>query len=408
MCSQISFRVPCVLLTLIATHSCGVAGATEIVVIQGEIEAYADSVHTISGRCRWTVTPPPHLVADPNTHPYENHTAAIDFEMDPRGKRTRLEILRQWQYSAYSDDPFVIRSLIVCDGVQAFRLYHTYLQDPVDVGLPVDVPYRLSASNRDRLWNGLEPREISGLLVPWVRMPLRDVLRRKDVHVMGSSLVGDRECVKVEMPDGGSILVLHLDPSRGFLPRRMEHVKVDEPRKPPNLNRSVIDITGFKQFPLPDGGELWFPTAARMRTWLDTRETLHIEELWINAPLSMDRFQVDVASLPAGVRLPKADGKARVSGGEEGRRIANEISRLHTEHSKRLESVLGPPAPERRVATSATGSVPTESTGSRWTWWLAGTGLIVLIACGVARIVQSRVKLTGALDPANEAPDTDD
>ena len=339
----------------------------------------------LTGRYKETAD---HPINPDNNYAQENTHYLVKFEHDLTQGRWRYDVRASWIYKAYSNVPTTVRRVESFEGQRSYSLYYTYISEPTGAGLPPSKPFKLDIRMaQGSLPGSLHPLRLAGLGFKHLGQDspsLLTLLESEPCTWEGKDRVAGADCYKITIrPRSGDLLItVWLDAGHGYLPRREEHRRRNEPGGLPRIVESV-ETTHFQEFDTPDGKKIWFPTRGRSEMLSGAlKNSFELQELRFEATLPAEHFQFDPEDLPPGVFVNDRPGGAKYyTGGEDGQKIYEDVQRLFDAVDENLKEKLGPhpdsmPPPKRPFAPR-----PKDNAEANTSSWLI-TNVVLLALVG--------------------------
>jgi hypothetical protein len=377
---------------------CAAASAQETVdlkTIHAALEFYKSSIKTLEG------TYTSHLSGEPQRARalmMEDLRFERKFAIDLATGRSAIESTKTWLYSDISrTERFSHRQRTAFDGTRHYALLNTIGAGPLDAKVPRDAPHNLIIRATDQTHFHYGPWALSGLRLKDFGVSLADLINRGEATVAGRDTIDGAECYRVSIRNPGIETTVWLDPQRDFLFRALERRRVPREGTDEDAQRvgqiEMIEIQEFGEFPDAARNESrWFPVRATVRN-PGRLETIKIESLTINPPLDDERFRIDPATLPDGVRITDgSDGRKEVTSFTGNRPdLWESVQALVDQETQEMRNFLGRPAPDSLVPIPESQQIRVRSTGAIQGWvWALAAGSLLLLVLGVYGLVRRR------------------
>jgi hypothetical protein len=155
---------------------------------------------------------------------------------------------------------------------------------------------------------------MAGLPCAGPGVSLASILNAPDAQITGERVIETARCIDVAASVGEWQIQASLDPNVSCLPRRLTTTHASNPTQP-NFQQEILE---FGQFPDPKTNEpLWFPTSGRETDLGTIHVEIRLERLSVNTPMTKADFQLDLESLPPGVRIESKSGTTYTGGAKE-------------------------------------------------------------------------------------------
>lgn len=365
----------------------------DISTVRAAVDYYAARVKTLSGKYVHKMGRAPGAKTTPAA--MREYRAEIVFRADLVSRKVLLDERSSYWLPGKGGDrvPFGLHTVRTSDGTYSAALIHSHVRSPVESKLPPDLPMWLNLAPHDNVADEYVPWTFCGLWMPGAGS-LRAALAISSAHVENSETINGADCVRVSVgPPGEAALIVWLDQTHDFLPRRIELWRNAGGRK----LLHGLDVADIRNFPDSAGAQtVWFPVVCRARNWVDDAHDLEIADLTINAPIDGRDVTIQVDELPDGIQVN--DASTRGLGGfyTGGRKdVWDERKRLYDEEHAEIEDLFEAPRPERVALDDSSEerapAVTAEAeSGANWPLWLLGVAAICLIVGGWMSIARAR------------------
>jgi hypothetical protein len=262
------------------------------------------------------------------------------------------------------------------------------LSEPTGAGVPPSQPYQLSIRKGEVSFPGnLDPLRLAGLGRKHLGGDPRSLakfLQEEHCTLEGPEQIAGVDCYRVGVRPRlqDRVIKIWLDAEHGSLPRREEDRRLDKHGAWKIEER--VEISRFSEWTLPSGEKIWFPAKARMEfPRAGVKNSFELEELTFRESPPVESFRIDPEDLPAGVFVRRTGEEDFYTGGEEGRKIYEDVQKLYGTVRENLEQKLGPPPhtipAQYNVPTEPNKDLPQEKSSA---WLITNLALLMVLAGG--------------------------
>jgi hypothetical protein len=353
-------------------------GANELDEAWATTAFYAQAIETLSGR--ETIRSTDASGRDTRT---KDRRRDRDFACELRSGRIYSNEVSSQVFPAISaTNRLAFRQIEVFDGATSKTLRHTRTTSPLEFEAPSERPYLLHVFPDDRLRRKFFPWQWAGLVGYDYYPSLNDILKMNGAAFVEDEPVDGVVCRRFEVFDGSRLYVLWLDPYCDWLPRRIEFRGYDGDVKAAMKEKPLIAFHAheFRRFrDSRSDAQFWFPVRGEIsQGW-----KFELHELTINPPTSSEQFQIDVATLPDGVRIMEEGKLSAYTGGA--RDVHREIIALMDQEFAEIERLAGPALPpgatQSKTAKKATpAELPRRGESKEFSWPRTIGGMVAAVA----------------------------
>jgi hypothetical protein len=344
-----------------------------------------------------------------NNYRQENTSTVVEFRYDLANGRWQFDQRSSFVLSQLSKEPFETRKVESFDGKLAYRLTYTYVKEPIGVGIPPDRPLKLDIGPIAPGPPGnLHPLRVIGLgIEPNHSWPsILHLLETEPCTWEGSDQISGVDCYRIGIRPRANRLqhTVWFDPAQAFLPMRQEsRVRGNDGKAYENIS-FWIETKEFKEFLLPGGETISFPSRIRTAYESGLNQTFELLDLTFHKELPVSAFRMDPEDLPTGAYVfDYMKESSYYVGGEEGQRLHEEWERLSSVVEETVRQKLGEhpharPAPvpvgPKRTRTSMQSEANRKSNA---VWLMTNLCLLALLASGwiFYRIQRSKRRNSG-------------
>ncbi len=352
---------------------------SDMVEVEKGLAFYNSSMSGIAGSYQMSISPVPGYQPASGSAVMEGLRTEVQFIADLNANRTRMDELRRWKYSWFSEDcEFAIRELHTFDGNKPQSLFSTFTESPVPVDIPRNVPMYLNVDTGNTIAANFGPANFCGRRVHGYRLQsLLAMVESKVLRVTGKQDVDGHHCLILTGEAEGKKWTVALDPNVDFLPREIVWAATDSTAK------VSLHNSRFAQFDDGSGNRRWFPTEGNVSAY-DWRYSYVLKELQLNPQIDAADFTISLDSLPPGVQF--FDGSSFSFTGNDSKRF-EELKKL-TDASDQMMEVRFRQL-QQNVQPGNTvqpeGMRIDEKTKGRWAWPALVALLSVMLVSGVVR-----------------------
>lgn len=291
----------------------------------------------------------------------EDLRVETDFKVDFVHGRTALVENRTWYYRNVSAEPFSAQGMLMrFNGETNYGLHTVPKHPPLEHSRAPQhampgAPFTLVVGGTDQTSTPHHIWYLAGLPCSGPNVTLAAVLNTKEARIGKKKVVDEVECVQLFATVSGWTIEAALDPNASWLPRRYQATR------PGNGFKYEHSTTEFKQFPIAGSDEsIWFPAQGSRLVLADvpTHVNLTLLDLAVNVPMAKEEFEIDIATLPDGVRVHGLPGVNYTGGRKDlfdavDQEIAEESQQIKAIREKTLRQTAAQPESPVRVRSKS-------------------------------------------------------